>query len=257
MSGVEAGDVVAPPAAGAAIPGLHLVGDHQPAGGADHLGGPGHEPLRHVRQTLVGEDRADDQRREPAALALQLRDRRGQARQVGLCKLRLAEARFQRPVGLRERDRAQFRVLRPLRADAGHLADQVAVAVIGRVGEDDAALAGGEPRRPHRHLVGLGAAAAEDDALDLRPVQRRQPLGEGDDAFVQIAAVHVQRRLLTRHRLDHIGVGVTDAGHVVVHVDVTAAVGVVEVGAFAADDVQRRAVEQRRAGAQRLVATRP
>ena len=37
----------------------------------------------------------------------------------------------------------------------------------------------------------------------------------------------------------------TDAGHVVVHVDVTAAVGIEQVDALAPDNVQRRVVEQR------------
>ena len=112
--------------------------------------------------------------------------------------------------------------------------------MIGGVGADDAALAGGEARHAQRHLVGLGAAAAQDDALDLRAVQRREAFAEVDDGFVQVAAVDVQRRLLACHRLDHARVGVTDAGDVVVHVDVAAAVGVKQVDALAADDMQRR-----------------
>ena len=86
------------------------------------------------------------------------------------------------------------------------------------------------------------------------PMERRQALGEGHDAFVQVAAVDVERGLLARHRLDDMGVGMTDAGHVVVHVDVAAAIGVEQVHALAADDVQRLVVEQRGAGSQRPVA---
>ena len=61
------------------------------------------------------------------------------------------------------------------------------------------------------------------------PCSAARRSAEGDDAFVQVAAVDVQRRLLARHRLDDVRVGVTDAGHVVVHVDVAAAVGIEQV----------------------------
>ena len=81
-----------------------------------------------------------------------------------------------------------------------------------------------------------------------------QALGEGHNTFVQVAAVHVERTLLTRHRLDDMRVGVTDAGDVVVHIDVAAAVGIEQVDTLAADDVQWRVVEQRGAGPQGPVA---
>ncbi len=126
--------------------------------------------------------------------------------------------------------------------------------MIGRVGAEDAALASGESRHAQRDFVRLGAAAAQDDALDLRAVQRGEAFAELDNGFVQVAAVDVQRRLLACHRLDHARVGVTDTGDVVVHVDVAAAVGVIQVAALAADDVQRVLVEQRGSGAQRAVA---
>ena len=81
-----------------------------------------------------------------------------------------------------------------------------------------------------------------------------QALGEGHDAFMQVAAVDVERSLLPGHRLDDVGVGVTDTGHVVVHVEISAAVRIEQVDAFAPDDVQRRIVEQRGAGAECAVA---
>ena len=85
-------------------------------------------------------------------------------------------------------------------------------------------------------------------------MERRQALGEGHDAFVQVAAVDVERALLAGHRLDDSGVGVTDTGHVVVHVDVAAALGIEQVDALAPHDVQGRVVEQGRAGPQGAVA---
>jgi hypothetical protein len=56
--------------------------------------------------------------------------------------------------------------------------------VIGRVGAEDAALAGSEPHHAQRDLVRLCAAAAQDDALDLRAVQRGEAFAELDDGFV-------------------------------------------------------------------------
>ena len=84
-------------------------------------------------------------------------------------------------------------------------------------------------------------------------MQRHQSLGEADDAVVQVPAVHVQRGLLGRHGLCHAGIAVTHAGHVVVHVDVAAAVRVEELDALASHDVQRLGVEELRADAQRPV----
>ena len=72
-----------------------------------------------------------------------------------------------------------------------------------------------------------------------------------DQALRADAARHFR---LTRHRLDDMRVGVTDAGDVVVHIDVAAAVGIEQVDTLAADDVQWRVVEQRGAGPQGPVA---
>ena len=85
-------------------------------------------------------------------------------------------------------------------------------------------------------------------------MQPSEAFAEVDDGFVQVATVNVQRRLLARHRLNHARVGVTDAGDVVVHIDVATAVGVIQVDALAADDVQRVLVEEWGSGTQRAVA---
>jgi hypothetical protein len=85
-------------------------------------------------------------------------------------------------------------------------------------------------------------------------MESREAFCEGDDPFVQIATVHVQRGLLAGHRLDDVRIGMPDARHVVVHVDVTAACFVEQIHALAADDVQGLVIEQRRSGSQRLVA---
>ncbi|MNE87284.1 hypothetical protein D3C80_1844700 [compost metagenome] len=64
----------------------------------------------------------------------------------------------------------------------------------------------------------------------------------------------IQGRRLTVHRLDHAGVAVTDAGHVVVDVQVALAVGVEEPHTLAAHRVQRFVVEQRGLAAERALA---
>jgi hypothetical protein len=46
----------------------------------------------------------------------------------------------------------------------------------------------------------------------------------------------------------------TDAGHIVVHVDITPSIGVIKVGAFAADEVQRIIIKKRCAHTQGLLA---
>ena len=66
--------------------------------------------------------------------------------------------------------------------------------------------------------------------------------------------MHVEGRLLGRHRLDYPRMGMADTENVVVHVEVAAAVGIEQAGALPAHDVQRLAIEQRRAGAERPVA---
>ena len=78
---------------------------------------------------------------------------------------------------------------------------------------------------------------------------------QGDDPFVQVAAVDVERGLLARHRLDDVRIAMPDARHVVVHVDVAAARRVEQIHALAADDVQGLVVEQGRAGSQRPLAS--
>ena len=206
------------------------------------------------RQALVSEDRTDDQRRESAARHVAPRDRSLQLLQVGFTERRLADALPDRPVRLRKRESLGVAGWRRRRPDAGQGSHQLAVAVVGGVGTDDAAPAGGEPRHPKRDFVGLCAAAAQHDALDLWPMQGGEALGEADDPLVQVAAVDVQGRLLPRHRVHDPGIGVTDAGDVIVHIHIPPPVGVEQIGAFPPHDVQRRLVEERGPGPQRLVA---
>ena len=80
-------------------------------------------------------------------------------------------------------------------------------------------------------------------------MQIHQALGVVENAGVQIAAVHVECGGLTMHGLYHVGVGVTHARHVVVHVEVATAIGIGEPDPLASNDVDGVLVEERCAGA--------
>jgi hypothetical protein len=72
---------------------------------------------------------------------------------------------------------------------------------------------------------------------------------------VKVSAVNVDRGLLLRHGFDDGGIGMTDARDVVVHVDIAPTVPVVQVHAFAPNDLEGLVVKQFRAGSQGQVPT--
>ena len=107
-------------------------------------------------------------------------------------------------MGLRERKATHFGApLGSARVHVRELPDNRAGAVIGGARADDPAPARGRPRHAQRHLVRLGPGAQEHDALQTLPVKLRDPFGELEDALVQMPAVHVEGRLLGRHRLHY------------------------------------------------------
>jgi hypothetical protein len=65
---------------------------------------------------------------------------------------------------------------------------------------------------------------------------------------MQIPAVNVDGGLLLRHGFDDGGIRMTDAGDIVVHVDIASSIAVVQVNTFATNDFQRCVIEQFRAG---------
>jgi hypothetical protein len=62
------------------------------AGRAHDLGGARHEAVGHVGQSLVGEDRTDDQRGEAHTIVFEAADRAAQALEIGLAELGFARA---------------------------------------------------------------------------------------------------------------------------------------------------------------------
>ena len=172
--------------------------------------------------------RLGEERRRRVDLRVQRlqRIRRGrQCRDVG-------PARPSGPAGAVELVRAE----RDLRAQ---------MPVIGVVEHDHVLAAGVCRGEPQREVVGLRARVHEEAHVQRVRERRRQRPRVVDHRSVQVARVRVQLRHLPRAGLDHARVAVADVGDVVDQVEVRAAVGVVEVRAAPADDVQRLAIGQR------------
>ena len=136
---------------------------------------------------------------------------------------------------------------------AGEPAHFYAVSMVGMVGADDASTAGSGSRHHQRDLVGLGAGAGEYRTLDGAVVEAGEPLRVVHDTVVQVTTMHVEGRHLARHRLDHVRVTVTDARHIVVHVDVSAAIRPKQRHPLAAHDVHRFLIEQRGARSEKSI----
>ena len=245
---------MAPPLACAAVSGLDLVGDDEAAARPDPGGGLLHEARRDVGQALIGQDGADDQGRDPVAGGLQGVHGPVEPGEVGLGQGFTRQAGLRRPEGLGEGEAAETgRTVRP-RRQAAHGAHQLGVAVVGGVRAEDTPPTRGHAGHAKGDLVGLGPRAGEDDALDPLAQLAGEALGQADDVLMQIAGVDVQGRLLPSDGLGHPGVAVPHAGHVVVHVDISPALGVEEPGPLSPDDVQGRLIEQGRPGAEGPVA---
>ena len=127
--------------------------------------------------------------------------------------------------------------------------------MVGVVRDDHALVPAHDAGDADREVVGLGAGAHEvADAKILRH-RGRQPLRVAHDVVVQVARVRVEGRRLPRKRRHHVRVAVTDRGHVVVAIEVTAPVRVIDPGALAAHQVHGTVIEQAIARPQRAVAT--
>ena len=66
--------------------------------------------------------------------------------------------------------------------------------------------------------------------------------------------MNVERLGLAVHRLDDMGMAVTDAGHVIVHIKVAPPFIIVEPYPFAAYDVERSLIKDRRSIAKQAIA---
>jgi hypothetical protein len=162
--------------------------------------------------------------RHPSVEAL---DRCRDAGEIGVAQRVLVETFYHGPEALRKRESTNVTVFVRLAAQVAQQADQFAVAVIGGVRADEAALPRDEASHLNGDFVCLGAAAAEHHTFDPVMIEPGQSLGERHDTFMKISAVHVDGGLLLRHGLHDRRIGVSHARHIVVHVDVAPSVCVV------------------------------
>jgi hypothetical protein len=120
------------------------------------------------------------------------------------------------------------------------------IAVVGRIRADDA----GGTRRRLRHLQGdivrLAAGAGERQCRQARIERRDEPLGIVEQRFIEVARVDVERARLARERIDDVRMTVPDTRHVVVDIEVFATLAIPQPNAFAAHEMQRPVVEERR-----------
>ena len=73
-----------------------------------------------------------------------------------------------------------------------HIGHRGGIAVIGRLGDDEAGAAGRHLRDPQRKIIGLAAGAGQNEMTDLRGERREQPLRIAIDDIVQITGVGVE-----------------------------------------------------------------
>jgi len=76
-------------------------------------------------------------------------------------------------------------------------------------------------------FVRFGTTAAEDHAFDAVVMKPGEPFRESYYTFMKISAVNVDSGLLLRHRLYNCWIGVSDAWHIVVHIDIAPAVPII------------------------------
>lgn len=118
--------------------------------------------------------------------------------------------------------------------------------MIGGLGHDEAAFAGGADGHPHGQIVGLAARTGQDRMRQMRGERGAQPLQIAFNDLAQVAAVDVQKADLATDGLDHHRVTMADRGHVVVAIQVARAIRRLEPGARAALQLKRFAIEQDR-----------
>ena len=205
------------------------------------------DPRHHVRlrheDAVRGEGRVDEQRRGPAAAC---RQPLNGASDFGPTDRRLVvRIGIAATVGVGSREGLHAGGLlaaRPLRGR--EVGDRGGDAVVRPLG-DEARIGSGEGRRQAPgEVIGLRAGVDEHHRVEAVGHRCHQALGQLDDVFVEIARVGVERRGLTGDGVDNPRVSVPDHRHVVVGVEVAAAVGGLHPGARTADQVKRTPIAQ-------------
>ena len=128
------------------------------------------------------------------------------------------------------------------------------VAVIGGLQHDHVTLAGEGPRQAQRQFVGLAARVDEVTHAQRLWQKGGQLFGIAGDVIVQVARVGVEHAHLPLRRRHHARVVVSHVRHVVVRVQVLAALVVEQVLFPAAHDLERILIRDGQVTSQPLAA---
>ncbi|CAH0287427.1 hypothetical protein SRABI106_03429 [Rahnella aquatilis] len=126
--------------------------------------------------------------------------------------------------------------------------------MITEFGDDNAGAAGKIFGDTQRQIVRFAARAGEHYLAQLSGHGAHQFFGEVQDIFMQITGVRVQRGCLTHQRFQHMRMAMANGRHVVVDVEITAAISVIHPHAFAAHQMHWILVEQLVSRAQQTTA---
>ena len=230
--------------AGAGKPALHLIGDVKPARVPHQFHGLFHVAIRHLGQSFIGEDGADQHAGKANSLVLELVNGLFHLVGVGIGQGLSGQA-VQGPVSLGERHGFDLGGggLAAMK-NAGQLIHGGGVAVIGVVGADDALLAGAEPRHAQGDFVGLAAGADDEGHGQGIVMQVGQPLGVFQHQLVQVAGMHIQGLGLFMQGLHHAGVAMPHIRDIVIDIQVLPAIRAVKPDPFSSDNMHRLVVEQ-------------
>ncbi|KAG5725962.1 hypothetical protein E4T56_gene5253, partial [Termitomyces sp. T112] len=226
-------------AAGAAKAGLHFVRNENAARAADRLDGALQEAGLFRQDAVAGEDRIHDQHGRLDAMALEIGN--GGLHIAGEAPGNMGAA----AIGGRRRHRADMGAQRDRCAKGRReLRDGIGNAVIGGFGDDDARAARAHLGNAIGQIIRLAARAGQHHVRQIGLYRRQQTFGKFEDGFMQIARVRAQRGDLPGDGFHHIGMTMAQRDHVVVRVEIAAAVGIIEPDALAPHKMKRLLIHQ-------------
>ncbi len=117
-------------------------------------------------------------------------------------------------------------------------------AVVGGVGDNEPISSGRHLADPHGKIIRLTAGTRERDGGQLLRHRREQALGELNGTIRNVTSMCIEYRGLFDEPRNDLGMAMTDDRHIVVGVEVTPSIGVVQPDTFAANDMNRFLVEQ-------------
>ena len=116
--------------------------------------------------------------------------------------------------------------------------------MIGIIHHHRAVATGNSAGNAHGKLCRFRPSASEQANVKLGRQCLSQRLRQFDDRFTEIARVRCQSLRLFRNRFGNARIGVAHRLHIVVKIDVSAALVIEQIGPFPANDMHRVMIEQ-------------